>query len=198
MAASIILQVIHEDALVAVARRIGDDDVLCTALACTAFWRALQASGRWPPGSRLRTREGAMVATPQRLAWAQAAFMGLRGTSPYEASPRRLCILAAGQGAVDTLRFLATTFPMDDEDVWDVDACGAAALEGHLEALRWLRAHGCPWDGSTCRNAAWAGHVDVLRWAIANECPHDVALLLAVAHDKGPRGEAVRTYLLSG
>lgn len=29
---------------------------------------------------------------------------------------------------------------------WDRHVCSSAALEGHLEVLKWARCHGCPWD----------------------------------------------------
>ena len=54
---------------------------------------------------------------------------------------------------------------------WDRWTCANAASNGHLEVLQWARAHGCPWDERTCRCAAKNGHLDVLEWARANGCP---------------------------
>jgi len=50
-------------------------------------------------------------------------------------------------------------------------ACAAAAAGGHLGALQWLRARGCPWDAETCKDAEDFGHGAVLEWARANGCP---------------------------
>ena len=44
-------------------------------------------------------------------------------------------------------------------------------MNGHLEVLKWARAHGCPWDESTCAKAAMNGHLEVLQWARAHGCP---------------------------
>lgn len=42
--------------------------------------------------------------------------------------------------------------------------CAQAARGGHLETLKWLRAHGCPWNIFTCLNAAEKGHLHILKW----------------------------------
>jgi len=40
-----------------------------------------------------------------------------------------------------------------------------AAGGGHLEVLRWARAHGCEWDEAHVRaGPAQGGHEEVLRW----------------------------------
>ena len=53
--------------------------------------------------------------------------------------------------------------------------CSTAALNGHLETLKWARANGCPWDEDTCTNAAANGHLEILKWARANGCPWNVS-----------------------
>jgi hypothetical protein len=49
--------------------------------------------------------------------------------------------------------------------------CRIAALNGHLEILRWARSQGCPWDEITCTWAAQKGHLEVLKWARSQGCP---------------------------
>ena len=44
-------------------------------------------------------------------------------------------------------------------------------MRGHLEVLKWARAHHCPWSEATCNNAVECGHLDVLRWAREHGCP---------------------------
>lgn len=74
---------------------------------------------------------------------------------------------AAEHGRVDVLAYL------DAQGVggFNENACALAAQGGHLAALQWLRARGCPWDASTCAMAAYDGHLNVLQWAHANGCP---------------------------
>lgn len=63
------------------------------------------------------------------------------------------------------------------KDGWDAfgesDWCATAAGAGRLDALRWLRAHGCEWDARTCKAAAYGGHLELLRWAREHGCPWD-------------------------
>ena len=47
------------------------------------------------------------------------------------------------------------------------ERCAFAAEGGHLEVLRWARAHDCPWDANTCRGDAQGGHLEVLKWTPA-------------------------------
>ena len=55
---------------------------------------------------------------------------------------------------------------------WNEGACEAAAANGRLEALRWLRERGAPWEPATiARVARKGGHEEVLRWAAENGCP---------------------------
>ena len=51
--------------------------------------------------------------------------------------------------------------------------CVYAAVNGHLEILKWARENGCPWDKCTCTYAASNGHLEVLKWARENGCPWD-------------------------
>ncbi|QBZ81188.1 hypothetical protein pclt_cds_595 [Pandoravirus celtis] len=56
---------------------------------------------------------------------------------------------------------------------WDASVCAAAADNGHLDALVWLRARQppCPWDERTTQGAASGGHQDCLAMALAGGCP---------------------------
>ncbi|BCU03982.1 hypothetical protein [Pandoravirus japonicus] len=55
----------------------------------------------------------------------------------------------------------------------DATACAAAASNGHLDALVWLRGlrTPCPWDERTTKGAASAGHHECLAMALAGGCP---------------------------
>jgi hypothetical protein len=53
---------------------------------------------------------------------------------------------------------------------WD-DTCRYAALNGHLECLKYLHTNGCPWNSNTCEAASFNGHLDCLIYAFENGCP---------------------------
>lgn len=87
------------------------------------------------------------------------------------------------------LAALQWTHPARDETVYD-----AAAREGRLDMLQWLRAQDppCPWDESVCRGAANGG-LDVLQWLRAQEppCPWN-ARHCAVLARSGPVQDWIR------
>jgi hypothetical protein len=51
--------------------------------------------------------------------------------------------------------------------------CSDAALNGHLDVLKWAREKHCSWDYLTCYYAQHRGHLDVLKWARDNGCPYN-------------------------
>jgi hypothetical protein len=72
---------------------------------------------------------------------------------------------ASGSGSLEMLEWcVAHELPLASLCTWQ------AAIGGHLEALQWLRRHGCQWHHQVI-DAAWYGHLDVLQWALANEFP---------------------------
>jgi hypothetical protein len=62
--------------------------------------------------------------------------------------------------------------------------CLLAAGFGHLDALKWLRVHGCPWTIEANSAAASNGHLEVVQWLVAQN-PSQIAV-------HGPLMEAVR------
>ena len=67
---------------------------------------------------------------------------------------------------------------------WNAWTCGMAAQEGHLDVLKYAHENGCPWNEWTCLKAAEAGHLDVLQYAHENGCPWDEGTcFLAAAGD---------------
>jgi hypothetical protein len=64
---------------------------------------------------------------------------------------------------------------------WNEETCLGAAAGGHLAVLQWARANGCPWDLATCSYAAFGGHLEVLQWARASGCPWDRTAIWAAA-----------------
>lgn len=49
----------------------------------------------------------------------------------------------------------------------------AAAADGRIDCLQWLRTMGCPWNSATSAMAAQRGHLQLLQWAHENGCPWD-------------------------
>jgi len=49
--------------------------------------------------------------------------------------------------------------------------CNLAAVNGHLDCLKYLYEKGCPWDRFTCNLAAVNGHLDCLKYAHEKGCP---------------------------
>ena len=51
------------------------------------------------------------------------------------------------------------------------ERCAEAAKGGHLEVLKWARAHCCPWDQWTRQLAEEEGHLELLQWAVEHGAP---------------------------
>lgn len=59
---------------------------------------------------------------------------------------------------------------------WDEWTCAFAALNGHLDVLKWARENGCPWSQMTIAYAEDRGHLEVLQYARANGCPEFIGI----------------------
>ena len=59
----------------------------------------------------------------------------------------------------------------ENKCVMNETTCAGAARGGHLDVLRWARENGCPWDASVCVNAAGRGDLEMLQWARERGCP---------------------------
>ena len=86
---------------------------------------------------------------------------------------------AARQGRVEILEWMSKS---NHSNCFDIETAGVAAEHGHLDALKWLHAHGCPIDESSCESAAGGGHLSVLQWCRANDCPWDESTCSSAAH----------------
>lgn len=146
------------------------DDAFATALVSVACWRALRELR--PPFSdlgpvRFRTPLHACMCSVEKYQW--ACQQGLR------ASKMDCLVCAARIGALHVCTSLfspelvsqaAATRP-------PAEVCRAAATGGHIDVIRWARAHGLAWDASCCAAAAFAGDLACLQWLRANGCPWD-------------------------
>lgn len=59
---------------------------------------------------------------------------------------------------------------MESPCPWDEETCAMAALNGHLEIIKWARSREppCPWDEDTCAMAALNAQMAVIKWAHEN------------------------------
>jgi hypothetical protein len=50
---------------------------------------------------------------------------------------------------------------------WSAQTCFCAAVDGHVDTLRWLHENGCPWNAAhTCEAAAAGGSIDVIEYVV--------------------------------
>ena len=92
-----------------------------------------------------------------------------------EAAPIDVDVLwkiAAGNGHYEMLEWAIEEFGVPTDSC----ACCAAALNGNLDSVKWLRARGFPWDGEVLSSAACnrKGR-EIIEWALANGCELDPA-----------------------
>jgi len=64
---------------------------------------------------------------------------------------------------------------------WIPAMCNNAASRGHIAALEWMRARGCPWNGGVCKLAVKRNQPHVVEWARARGCPWGRNMLAAAA-----------------
>ncbi len=95
-------------------------------------------------------------------------------TQPTDDQCRQLLRLTCGAGVVANMAVATRTAELNSlraEDIHRVYDVAAAAGGGHLAAVQWLRAQGCPWDGSVQEAAAAGGHTEVVAWLAGARCP---------------------------
>ena len=93
---------------------------------------------------------------------------------------------AAGADSPDFLVYLRDMSTGEDAKPFpwkDKKTCAAAARNGRLESIKWLRANDCPWDEETCDRAAQGKHLDVVKWLRDNGCPWSARACGLVAMD---------------
>jgi len=77
----------------------------------------------------------------------------------------------AAKGLLDMMKWLVKATKYESIDEW---TCVAAAQEGQLEALKWLKEHGRDMNEWVCWTAARNGHLEVLKWARENGASWDL------------------------
>ena len=73
-------------------------------------------------------------------------------------------LLAASKGLFYAMKFLI------DKGIKNYKITGNAAMNGHLDCLKYAHENGCPWSENTCYSAARYGHLDCLKYAHKNGC----------------------------
>ncbi len=80
------------------------------------------------------------------------------------------CCLAAENGHLHCLKFLARRDYKCFLDKYGSDICVAAARKGHLDCIKWADENGCKWYYRTvCAAAAYGGQLECLKWALGQE-----------------------------
>jgi hypothetical protein len=115
------------DPLLSIAKLLPSDDALCFRLTCTTLGKHSAPSAAIRRAAFLRTRSRTVFACER-----------LRGFMFADAA--EMLVLAAREGCVDVLAELADVRGC----LLDLRVCSAAASEGRMEALVWLRARECP------------------------------------------------------
>jgi len=78
--------------------------------------------------------------------------------------------VAATNGKLNVLEW-GETSGYELDNFLDEDGIAVAALNGHLEVVKYLRKLGISWNEDTCSNAAKNGHLELLKGCRANQCP---------------------------
>jgi hypothetical protein len=150
-----LLRFLDGDPLRAVAKLLPDANLTPFRLVCTAFRDHSSKPEKKCRVDFLRTRALVVFAWECMPGFVAAAWRMLR--------------LAASVGCVGVLEELIDNRQCE----LTARACTAAAQEGHLGALTWLKSRGCPWSSATCSYAARGGHLEVLQYAHKHGCPWD-------------------------
>ena len=83
-----------------------------------------------------------------------------------------LCGCAASRGQIAMLAFLRTPY-QGKVYPWSAEACAAAAANGHLDTLKYLRDNNCPWDKRVLIWAEQNKDKKMAKYAEDNNCPSD-------------------------
>jgi hypothetical protein len=148
-----LLRDLSGDPLRAILKLLGGADLTCARLACRDFRDHSSPAQEMLRAGFLRTRALTLFAWERMPGFVMGLPMMLR--------------LAASVGCVGALEELVD----NRQCALAADACIAAAVKGHLDALAWLHSRGCPWGSWICFNAAEGGHLEVLRYAHEHGCP---------------------------
>lgn len=101
--------------------------------------------------------------------------------SVLESAKNQMITRAADHGLLDVLQFLHKDLSLP----WNVNACAAAASNGHIDCLAYLHKNGCPWDASTLQSAGTGGHLACLKYAHSHGCPHNNMIVISGAVESG-------------
>jgi hypothetical protein len=170
------------DVLHRLADLIDPNDEFAAALACRRLRDALR-NRRGP--RTLTTHVCSLVGSLGRLRWGVACGAPVSDAlyiDVADSGDLRMLSWLCAQGRPWVVPMTSSWTAAAAAHECGVELCDSAAAGGHLSALRWLRAVGCPWQASTCASAALYGHLTVLQWARANGSPWDEGACARAAH----------------
>lgn len=127
--------------------------------------------------AQTKTRYRDVVSCESLVAWA------VHSGAANPANDGLLFVAAAAAGNLHVLQYLHL---FTDNMVMTQYLTRAAAANGHLTVLVWLRERECPWDDSVAIEAASRGHTHILEYALANDAPvYGTGFLLQLAARHG-------------
>eukprot|EP01117_Protostelium_nocturnum_P013338 TRINITY_DN4968_c0_g1_i1.p1 TRINITY_DN4968_c0_g1~~TRINITY_DN4968_c0_g1_i1.p1 ORF type:complete len:392 (+),score=128.58 TRINITY_DN4968_c0_g1_i1:147-1322(+) len=94
----------------------------------------------------------------------------------YAALPL-IAMRAAENGRLEVVKWAVDNkLPLEEESI-----CSLAALNGHLDVIKYARSIGLSWNAQTCSCAAERGHRNVIEWARQNNCKWDAQVCESAA-----------------
>ena len=105
------------------------------------------------------------------LAYSEIKRTGFKQDLIKEGGQHKICIVAARHGYTDMLKVIKSKNLSNI--IFDERVSSAAAFNGHLLTLQWLKGNGCICDADTCKSAAEGGQKEVLEWLKKSGCPWD-------------------------
>jgi hypothetical protein len=153
------------------------------AQGCRWHWSASAAAARRGELQMLRwIREHGCNWNEQSILSEAASSGNIETAAWVKQQPGVVCddramIAAAARGSTATCEYLHA-----EQCPWSAQACDEAAINGHVQTLRWWHKHGCPLSTiRTCIKAAEGGSVSVL---------------IFLQQQQGTVFATVRTYML--
>lgn len=131
----------------------------------------------------------AMALTCRAFRNAQVGLLSLPGDRGRLKSQPGVLADAAAAGNLDYVTWLVSEARCPQTTNHSHEPCQAAAREGHLDVIRWLRGRHAPWGKMTSYLAARGGHLEVLKWLREQDppCPwNPKACRLGATRNKSP------------
>ena len=150
-------------------REVGKATIIEVSRALDALANELAANGNTHVLLELHSRsERGVALSPDKIlsAGAKVGRIEVMAMCVDELGAKPDVWTSAAAAGEGNLHALKWLRSLDPPCPWHVGTCWSAARGGHLDCLRFAREEGgCEWDEDTCAEAAGAGNLDILKWA---------------------------------